>query len=118
LSGSLVVLEYEGRKTHRRYAIPVVYAEGGGRIVALAAHPERKQWWRAFREPGPATLLVRGESRALDGRLLEGEDRRAALRSYFDRNARAARSLGARGTPTDVELDAVPAAVVAFEPRG
>ena len=118
LSGSLALLEYEGRRTRKHYAIPVVYAESGSRIVALAAHPERKQWWRAFREPARATLLVRGESRALEGRLLGGEDRRPALRSYFERNPRAASSLGARGTPTDAELDSVPAAVVAFEPRG
>jgi hypothetical protein len=112
------VLEYEGRRTRKQYAIPVVYAESGSRIVALAAHPERKQWWRAFCEPAPATLVVRGESRALEGRLLGGEDRRPALRSYFERNPGAASSLGAPGTPTDVELDGVPAAVVAFEPRG
>lgn len=96
----------------------MIYAESGGRVVALAAHPERKQWWRTFREPAPATLLVRGERRVVEGRLLDGEERRAALRSYLEQNPRTARSLGARDTPTDVELDAVPAAVVAFEPPG
>ena len=112
------MLEYEGRRTGKQYAIPVVYAVSGSRIVALAGNPERKQWWRAFREPAPATLVVRGERRALEGRLLGGEDRRGALRSYIERNPGTARTLGARTTPTDLELDGVPAAVVAFEPRG
>lgn len=117
LSRSLLVLEYEGRKTHRRYAIPVAYAEHGSEIVALAARPERKQWWRTFCEPAPATLLVGGDRRVVEGRLLDGGDRREALRSYFARNRRAAKTLGASGTPTDAQLDALPAAIVAFEAR-
>jgi hypothetical protein len=113
----LALLEYQGRRTGNRYAIPVVYSESSGRVVALAANPERKQWWRTFRVTAPATLVVRGERRALEGRLLDGEERRAALRSYFERNPRAARALGVPGRPTDVALDGVPAAVVGFDPR-
>jgi hypothetical protein len=114
----LAVLEYQGRRTGDRYAIPVVYAESSGRVVALAAHPERKQWWRTFRKPAPATLLVRGERRVLEGRLLEGDERRAALRIYLARNHRSARPLGVGEAPTDVALDGVSAAIVAFEPPG
>ena len=116
LSGSLAVLEYEGRSTGMRHAIPVVYADDGTRVVALAAHPERKQWWRTFRQSAPATLVVRGERRAVQGRLLAGAERRAALRSYLAARPRTAGPLRARGAPTDGAHDAVPAAVVAFEP--
>ncbi len=117
LSGSLAVLEYEGRSTGTRYAIPVVFAKDGGRVVALAAYPERKQWWRTFREAAPATLVVKGERRAVQGRLLAGAERRAALRAYLAARPRTAAPLRARGAPTDSQLDAVPAAVVAFEPH-
>ena len=111
-----MVLEYEGATTHRRYAIPVGYVEHDGRIVALAARPERKRWWRAFRDPAPAILLVRGERRAMEGCLLDDEERRTALRAYFARNPRAGKALGAGHRPTDPELDAAPAAIVAFRP--
>jgi hypothetical protein len=116
LSGSLAVLEYEGRSTGTRYAIPVVFAKDGARIVALAAYPERKQWWRTFREAAPATLVVKGERRPVQGRLLAGAERRGALRAYLAARPRTAGPLRARGAPTDSLLDAVPAAVVAFEP--
>jgi F420H(2)-dependent quinone reductase len=116
LSGSLAVLEYEGRRTGTRRAIPVVYAEDGARIVALAAHPERKQWWRTFREAAPAALVVCGQRRAVQGRLVTGAERRAALRAYLAARPRTAGPLRARGTPTDAALDGVPAAVVAFDP--
>jgi F420H(2)-dependent quinone reductase len=115
LSGSLAVLEYEGRSTGTRYAIPVVFARDGTRIVALAAYPERKQWWRTFREAAPARIVVRGERESVQGRLLSGAERRAALRAYLAARPRTAGPLRARGAPTDNVLDAVPAAVVAFE---
>jgi hypothetical protein len=118
LSGSLLVLEYEGRTTHRQHAIPVAYVDHDGRILGLAAHPERKQWWRRFRTPARAAVLLRGERRAVDGRVLDGARRRDALRAYLAHNPRAARALGVRGAPSDAELDALPAAIVAFEPAG
>jgi hypothetical protein len=118
LSGSLLVLEYEGRTTHRQYAIPVAYADDEPRIVALAVNPERKQWWRTFRSPARAAILLRGERRVVEGRVLDGASRRDALRAYLARNPRAARTLGVRGASTDAELDAVPAAIVAFGRAG
>lgn len=116
LSGALVVLEYEGRRTGRRHAIPVLFAEDGDRIVTLAVRPERKHWWRTFRRPGRATLLLRGEPCMVEGRLLDGEERRTALRAYLEARPRAAGSLGLSRAPVDGELDAAPAAVVAFDP--
>ena len=111
-----MVLEYEGATTHRRYAIPVGYVGDEDRIVALAARPERKRWWRAFRDPAPAILLGRGERRAIEGRLLDGEERRDALRAYVARKPRAGKALGVGHLPSGPELDAAPAAIVAFRP--
>ena len=116
LSGSLLVLEYEGRTTHSQYAIPVAYVDQGTRVVALAARPERKLWWRTFREPTRAVILLRGERHMVIGRVLGGASRRDALRGYLARNLRAARAMGVRDASSDAELDAVPAAVVAFGP--
>ncbi len=88
----------------------------GDRIVALAVGADGKLWWRSFSQPGPATLLVRGAERAVSGRLLQGEERRAGLRAYLARFPRTAGPLGVRDGESDGALDAVSAAVVAFDP--
>ena len=118
LSGTLVVLAYRGHRTGRAFRIPLRYAETpGGRIVALAVRPERKLWWRTFVEPAAATAVLRGARREVGGHVLDGAERRAALRAYLERFPRAAGTLGVRRSPGDAELDGVPAAVVVVDVR-
>ena len=107
LSGSLAVLEYEGRKSGRTFAIPLRYAETGDgcRLVTVAVDPPRKLWWRAFTEPRSAVVLVRRRRRDVAGTLVEGAPREEAVAAYA---ARFPRSAGL--------LDA--AAVVVFERAG
>jgi F420H(2)-dependent quinone reductase len=117
LSGALVVLEYRGRRTGRRYRIPLQYAETArGTIVVLAVRPERKLWWRSFARPAPAVVLVAGEKRAMTGRLLDGEERREALVAYLARFPRAAGALSLGRDAIDDALDGAPAAVVGLDP--
>jgi len=116
LSGALIVLAYRGHRSGRTFRIPLRYANmPGARIVALAVAPDRKLWWRSFSQPAPATLVVRGAERATGGRLLQGEERRAALRVYLARFPRAAGALGVSDAESDGALDAAAAAVVAFD---
>ena len=76
LSGRLLVLDYRGRRTGRGYRIPLRYAETEtGDLVAVAVHPERKQWWRSFAEPSAATVLLRGASVDVVGALTSGDGR-------------------------------------------
>ncbi len=118
LSRSLVLLEYTGPRTGTRYRIPVMgVATDDGRVVVLAVAPARKQWWRTFRPSRRATLVVRREQRAVEGRLLtDPEVRRTALRAYLGRFPRASGPLSLPVDPTDDQLDAADAAVVAFTP--
>ena len=117
LSSTLVVLTYRGRRSGREFRIPLQYAElADHRIVALAVRPERKLWWRSFSDPAPALLLVAGATHPVIGRLLAGDERRAAVRAYVERFPRATGPLGLSGEPDDDALDGAPAAVVAFEP--
>jgi hypothetical protein len=107
LSGSLAVLEYEGHKSGRTFAIPLRYAEtgDGSRLVTVAVDPPRKLWWRAFTEPRTAVVLVRRRRRDVAGTLLDGPQRENAVAAY------AARFPGSAGL-----LDH--AAVVVFERAG
>jgi hypothetical protein len=117
LSGTLLVMAYRGLRSGRAFRIPLRYAEADGRrFIALAVQPDRKLWWRSFVEPTTATLVVRGAPRTVRGRLLAGAERRAALGAYLARYPRAAGALGVGDARSDVELDSVAAAVVAFDP--
>jgi hypothetical protein len=91
LSGSLVVLEYEGRKSGRLFAIPLRYAETeSGRLVALAVEPARKHWWRSFVEPRRAVVVLRRSRRDVVGTLAEGSLRDEARAVYAARYPRSA----------------------------
>ena len=110
------MLAYRGHRSGRTFRIPLRYATmPGDRIVALAVGADGKLWWRSFSQPASAKLLVRGAESAVSGRLLEGEERRAALRAYLARFPRAAGPLGVRDAEGDGGLDAAAVAVVAFD---
>jgi hypothetical protein len=119
LSGTLVVLAYRGHKSGREFRIPLRYTEEPDhRIVALAVQPERKLWWLSFADAAQATLLIRGESRPVTGRVVDGAERRAALDAYLTRYPRAAGALGVPRSRSSDDLDGAAAAAVVFEPGG
>jgi signal transduction histidine kinase len=49
-----------GRRTGRRYTIPVGYQRDGERLVILVSRARRKNWWRNYREPGPVEVRLGG----------------------------------------------------------
>lgn len=106
LGTGLALLAYRGRRTGRRLVIPVLVAPWRDGLVALAARPERKQWWRTFRRDAPAELRLAGRVLPVQGRLLDGAEAGEARRAYLERFPRAGRTL-ARTQP----------ALVAFTPR-
>jgi hypothetical protein len=95
LDRSLMLLTYTGPRSGRTFTIPLRYArDPSGTVVALASSPERKRWWRAFRDGDPAGLLVAGRTLAVRGRVLEADEAADALRVYLLRYPRAGRWLG------------------------
>lgn len=71
LSGGLGLLTVTGRRTGRRRTFPVGYQREGNKIIILASEAHKKQWWRNYRTPAPATLLIRGKELTGTGLLLE-----------------------------------------------
>lgn len=63
LDGGLMLLTVTGRRTGRRYTIPVGYQRDGDVLYVLVSKARRKQWWRNFRTPAPLDVEVRGERR-------------------------------------------------------
>jgi hypothetical protein len=70
-SRGLMVVDWSGRKTGARFSIPVGYQQQGDSVIVLLSKPREKNWWKNFRTPWPADLLIRGRSRTAMGTWLE-----------------------------------------------
>ena len=62
-SGMVVELRYVGRRTGRKYALPVQYARAGERLVIRPQQVQRSTWWRNFSTPGAVTVMIAGRIR-------------------------------------------------------
>jgi deazaflavin-dependent oxidoreductase (nitroreductase family) len=60
LSPGLLLLTVTGRRSGKRYSIPVGYQQDGDDLVVMVSEARRKQWWRNYYEPGPVEMRVRG----------------------------------------------------------
>jgi deazaflavin-dependent oxidoreductase (nitroreductase family) len=56
-----MLLTVTGRRSGRRYTIPVGYQRSGEGFVVLVSKASRKRWWRNYLTPGPVELWVRGQ---------------------------------------------------------
>jgi len=77
-------LRFRGRVTGHVVELPVEYVRTGRRIVVLAGRGATKKWWRNFRTPHRADVLIDGAWRVATGSaILPGESGRdAAVASY------------------------------------
>jgi hypothetical protein len=70
LSGRLVVIEIEGRRSHRRFSMPAGYEQTGPATLRITVGaPEAKVWWRNLLKLAPVAVRLRGEHRAGVGRV-------------------------------------------------
>jgi hypothetical protein len=87
MSGQLLSLSFEGRRSGRQVTIPVGYQWEGEAILVLVSKAPRKQWWRNFHEPAPVNLIVRGQRLAGHAHLVPAyaDVFREAYERSFDR---------------------------------
>lgn len=121
ISGGILLLSYEGRKSGKQIATPVNYSLEDG-VYRVVSSRERV-WWRNFRAGAPATLLVKGVTLEVRGQVLESEqDVGEALSKVIQTSPGSARfygiSLDAEGNPDpdDVVREAARRVVVLFRP--
>jgi F420H(2)-dependent quinone reductase len=97
LSGSTVLIRYQGRRTGTEYTTPVQYADAHVGLVVLVGKPETKTWWRNFTEMGQMKVLLKGTWVPMTAHALRGTDDPDAveplLRSYAIRFPKVAKSL-------------------------
>jgi hypothetical protein len=58
-SKGLMLLSWNGRRSGRSFSIPVGYQRDGNAVIVLISKPGEKTWWKNFREPWAAELLIR-----------------------------------------------------------
>lgn len=63
LSRGLTLITVTGRRSGRRYTIPVGYLETPDAVVVLVGDAPSKTWWRNYRQPGPIEVRLRGVPR-------------------------------------------------------
>jgi len=67
LSAGLMAVTVTGRRSGRRYTIPVGYHDVGDAIVVMVSDAAHRQWWRNFHGGAPATLWLRSRPVAFHG---------------------------------------------------
>jgi hypothetical protein len=63
LSRRLLLITVTGRRSRRRFTIPVGYRETDAGVEIAVGWPERKRWWRDLRGGAPVVMRLRGEER-------------------------------------------------------
>jgi len=96
LSRGLMLLTVTGRRSGRRYQIPVGYQRAGAAITVLVSKAGRKRWWRNYRSAAPVELLVRGERLRGEARVVPADttEFRDAVEETFRRMPWLARQFG------------------------
>jgi deazaflavin-dependent oxidoreductase (nitroreductase family) len=61
LSPGLMLITVTGRKTGRRYTIPVGYHRAADAVIVIVGEAPSKTWWRNYRDAGPIELRLRGK---------------------------------------------------------
>jgi hypothetical protein len=77
---NIAMLSYVGRRSGRRFSIPVAYRRDGDEFIIGANMPEAKTWWRNFLgDGGPLTLRLDGTEHAGHGVAQRDEQGRVTL---------------------------------------
>jgi len=81
ISGTVLALTYTGRKSGRRFTVPVNYVSEGDQLI-ITSTPART-WWRNLRGGQTVSLRLRGRDVSAEAEVLEGEAVVPALAAYF-----------------------------------
>ncbi|WNV84762.1 hypothetical protein [Umezawaea sp. Da 62-37] len=74
LLASVCELDFTGRRTGNRVALPVQYVGDASHIVIYVAGAATKQWWRNFEHPRPVRIRANGITYDGTARIIAQED--------------------------------------------
>ncbi|MFN8486252.1 MAG: nitroreductase/quinone reductase family protein [Caldilineaceae bacterium] len=103
MSGSLLLLTYQGRKSGQEHTLPVQYVQVGQTFYMVAGQAEQKRWWRNLVGGAPVRLWVRGQEYQATAQVFTGGQADAdlvdGLLTYFTRFPAAAQERGVSRLP-------------------
>ena len=103
LSGSIVLIVYQGRKSGKTYTLPVQYVRTGDTLNIVPGSPQIKTWWRNLRGGAPVRVRLCGQDLSARAEVLtgdaNGDEIRDILESYWRRFPAAARIHPVQHTP-------------------
>lgn len=110
-SGRVVLIEYRGRRSGKRYRLPVSYWQHGPAEVVCLTSTTWSRWWRNL-DGADVALWVRGQRKSGRAELVDAPELRRELVAGFLRyNAHDAHHYGvesdAEGQPRSDGLDAL-----------
>ena len=73
MSASVLLITYRGRKSRRKFTLPVQYVQDGNNIYILPGYAERKTWWRNLKDGVDVQVMLKGQTKLGRGILLEHE---------------------------------------------
>ncbi len=94
LSTRLMLITVVGRRSGKRYTIPVGYQRSNGEILVLISQARNKQWWRNYLEPSDVCLVLKGAT--IEGHATVAEKQSQQLRSLLESTLRRMPFLGKR----------------------
>ena len=123
LSRYVLLLTYRGRKTGRRYTLPLSYVALGEHLYCCT-RPAESRWWRNLCAPAAVTIRRRGASlEAIAQRVdPQSSEARDALRRFIEVNPRTGallyhvQSSGGRPSEDDLRREVERSVVVRIAP--
>jgi hypothetical protein len=105
LSKSTVLVTLTGRKSGKKYSLPVNYVRAGD--VLWVTSQRDRTWWRNLLGGAPLEVVLAGQTLPAEGEaLLEGDAVTDGLRLYLAKAPRSARYFGVRLDPNGEPLQA------------
>ncbi|MEJ2861750.1 hypothetical protein [Actinomycetospora flava] len=88
VSGWMTVVTYTGRRSGRRFTLPVAYRRDGDEVTIGVEFPDRKNWWRNFTGDGaPLAVRLDGVDQPGHGVARRTDDGRVTVDVRLDRAA-------------------------------
>ncbi|MBI5504967.1 MAG: nitroreductase family deazaflavin-dependent oxidoreductase [Deltaproteobacteria bacterium] len=94
LSRDVLLMTWIGRKSSRRYTLPLSYVEQGSKLY-LCTRPEGSRWWRNLEGGAEVELTLRGRRVSAAATILDADSPEAleGLRAFVSRNPRTGEML-------------------------
>jgi deazaflavin-dependent oxidoreductase (nitroreductase family) len=73
MSQSILLVTYQGRKSGKKYTLPVQYVRSGDCLYIIPGAAGQKTWWRNLRGGAPVQVLVDGRLKQAQAEVLTGE---------------------------------------------